>query len=109
MQSTGQTSTHAVSFVPTHGSQIIYAIAPITIIRSHAMPSVPGRAALVPSLRGRIFMASALLAVLTCGVALFVVNRRVTNEGERSLQREIQVSAAIIDQLRTTRTENYTI
>src|SRR5437016_2566683 len=32
MQSTGQTSTHAVSFVPTHGSQIIYAITPITII-----------------------------------------------------------------------------
>ena len=27
MQSTGQTSTHAVSLVPMHGSQIIYAIA----------------------------------------------------------------------------------
>src|SRR5258708_1905115 len=27
MQSTGQTSTHAVSFVPMHGSQMIYAIA----------------------------------------------------------------------------------
>src|SRR5258708_17988761 len=27
MQSTGQTSTHAVSFVPTQGSQMIYAIA----------------------------------------------------------------------------------
>src|SRR5215470_6180368 len=26
MQSTGQTSTHAVSFVPMHGSQMIYAI-----------------------------------------------------------------------------------
>src|SRR5919198_5532073 len=26
MQSTGQTSTHAVSFVPMHGSQITYAI-----------------------------------------------------------------------------------
>src|SRR5229473_7226337 len=25
MQSTGQTSTHAVSLVPTHGSQMIYA------------------------------------------------------------------------------------
>src|SRR5262245_32478057 len=25
MQSTGQTSTHAVSFVPTHGSQMMYA------------------------------------------------------------------------------------
>ncbi|HXD75663.1 MAG TPA: histidine kinase dimerization/phospho-acceptor domain-containing protein, partial [Vicinamibacterales bacterium] len=64
---------------------------------------------LLASLRGRIFLASALLAVLTCGVALFVVNRRVTNEGERSIQREILVSGAIIDQLRTTRTETYTI
>src|SRR5258707_7998056 len=27
MQSTGQTSTHAVSFVPMHGSQMIYGIA----------------------------------------------------------------------------------
>src|SRR5947199_10872196 len=31
MQSTGQTSTHAVSFVPTHGSQMIYAIALLMI------------------------------------------------------------------------------
>src|SRR5207302_11501112 len=64
---------------------------------------------MISSLRGRIFLASALLAVLTCGVALFVVNRRVTNEGERSLQREILVSGAIVDQLRTTRTETYAI
>src|SRR6185295_3009916 len=39
----------------------------------------------------------------------FVVNRRVTNEGERSLQREILVSGAIVDQLRTSRTETYTV
>ena len=64
---------------------------------------------LVSSLRGRIFLASALLAVLACSVALFFVNRRVTNEAERSLQREILVSGAIVDQLRTTRTETYTI
>src|SRR5258705_9232148 len=31
MQSTGQTSTHAVSFVPTQGSQMIYAIALLMI------------------------------------------------------------------------------
>ena len=47
------------------------------------------------------FLASALLAVLSCGVALFFVNRRVTNEGERSLHREILVSGNIVDQLRT--------
>ncbi|HUK35738.1 MAG TPA: ATP-binding protein [Vicinamibacterales bacterium] len=61
------------------------------------------------SLRGRIFLASALLAVLSCGVALFFVNRRVTSEAERSLQREILVSGAIVDQLRTSRTETYTV
>jgi signal transduction histidine kinase len=63
---------------------------------------------LVSSLRGRIFLASALLAVLACGVALLFVNRRVTDEAERSLQREILVSGAIVDQLRTTRTDTYT-
>src|SRR6266550_6309568 len=45
MQSTGQTSTHAVSFVLIHGSQIIYAIAPITII-GRTMRPVRRRAAL---------------------------------------------------------------
>jgi signal transduction histidine kinase len=65
--------------------------------------------ALFSSLRGRIFLASALLAVLSCGVALFVVNRQVTNESERTLQREILATGAIVDQLRTTRTETYTI
>ena len=47
MQSTGQTSTHAVSFVPTQGSQIIYAIAPITIIARKHMTSVLPTAALI--------------------------------------------------------------
>jgi len=64
---------------------------------------------LFSSLRGRIFLASALLAVLSCGVALFFVNRRVTDQAERSLRREILVSGAIVDQLRATRTETYTI
>jgi signal transduction histidine kinase len=66
------------------------------------------RSSLLSSLQGRIFLGSALLAVLTCGVALFVVNRRVSNEGERSLRREILATGAIIDQLRTTRNETYT-
>ena len=65
-------------------------------------------APLISSLRGRIFLASALLAVLSCGVALFVVNRRVTAEAEGALQREILVSGKIVDQLRTTRTDTYT-
>jgi signal transduction histidine kinase len=67
------------------------------------------RSSVLSSLRGRIFLASALLAVLTCGVALFVVNRRVTDEAERSLRREILATGATVDQLRTSRTETYTI
>jgi signal transduction histidine kinase len=63
---------------------------------------------LLSSLRGRIFLASALLAVLSCGIALFFVNRRVTSEAEGSLRREIGVSGAILDELRTTRTQTYT-
>ena len=38
---------------------------------------------LVSSLRGRIFLASALLAVLSIGAAIYVVNQRVTREAER--------------------------
>jgi hypothetical protein len=59
---------------------------------------------IVASLRSRIFFASALLAVLSCGIALYVVNKRVTREAERSLQRDILNTGAIVDQLRTTRT-----
>jgi signal transduction histidine kinase len=63
----------------------------------------------VASLRSRIFFASALLAVLSCGIALYVVNKRVTREAERALQRDILNTGAIVDQLRTTRTETYTV
>ena len=35
------------------------------------------------SLRSRIFLASALLAVLSIGVAIYLVNVRVTREAER--------------------------
>jgi len=43
MQSTGQTSTHAVSFVPMHGSQMIYAIL-LIITGIFAAPQPPGAA-----------------------------------------------------------------
>jgi signal transduction histidine kinase len=64
---------------------------------------------IVASLRSRIFFASALLAVLSCSIALYVVNKRVTREAERALQRDILTTGAIVDQLRTTRTETYTV
>jgi signal transduction histidine kinase len=59
------------------------------------------------SLRSRIFLASALLAVLCIGVAIYLVNVRVTEEAERTLQREIVAAAALVDNLRTTRTETF--
>ncbi len=64
---------------------------------------------LLSSLRGRIFLASALLAVLSIGVALYVVNVRVTGEAESALQREILATGALVDQLRATRTETFTV
>jgi signal transduction histidine kinase len=62
---------------------------------------------LLSSLRSRIFLASALLAVLCIGVAIYLVNVRVTEEAERTLQREIIAAAALVDNLRTTRTETF--
>src|SRR5207253_4566022 len=48
-----------------------------------------GAMTVLSSLRGRIFLTSALLAVLSIGVALSVVNVRVTREAESQLQREV--------------------
>jgi signal transduction histidine kinase len=59
------------------------------------------------SLRSRIFLASALLAVLCIAVAIYLVNGRVTEEAERTLQREIVAAAALVENLRTTRTETF--
>src|SRR3954469_17314991 len=63
---------------------------------------------LLSSLRSRIFLASALLAVLSIAVAIYVVNVRVTNAAERTLQREIVSTAVLVDQLRSMRTEMFT-
>src|SRR5215208_6379157 len=62
---------------------------------------------LLSSLRSRIFLASALLAVLCIGVAIYLVNVRVTGEAERTLEREMVATAALVDNLRTTRTETF--
>ena len=63
---------------------------------------------LFSSLRSRIFLASAVLAVLSIGVALYVVNGRVTREAERALQREVAATGTLVDQLRATRTQTFT-
>src|SRR3954470_8572002 len=62
---------------------------------------------LLSSLRSRIFLASALLAVIWIGAAIYLVNDRVTAEAERTLQREIVAAAALVDNFRTTRTETF--
>jgi signal transduction histidine kinase len=64
---------------------------------------------LVSSLRGRIFLASALLAVLSIGAAIYVVNERVTRQAESALQRELRATVALVDQLRKTRIDTYTV
>jgi two-component system nitrogen regulation sensor histidine kinase NtrY len=64
---------------------------------------------LVSSLRGRIFLASALLAVLSIGAAIYVVNERVTRQAESALQRELRATVALVDQLRKTRIDTYTL
>lgn len=61
------------------------------------------------SLRSRIFVASAILAVLAIGVAIYVVNILVTRQAEIQLQREARETAAIVEQLRTTRVDTFRI
>jgi len=60
------------------------------------------------SLRSRIFLTSALLAVLSIAVAIYLVNQRVTRETEAALQRDIRATGTLVDQLRTTRGETFT-
>ena len=61
------------------------------------------------SLRSRIFMASALLAVLSIGAAIYVVSVRATREAENALQREILATRALVEQLHQTRAETFTM
>ena len=61
------------------------------------------------SLRSRIFLSSAALAIVCIGVALYLVNVQVTREAERTLEREIVATGAQIDQLRAERTRTVTL
>ena len=64
---------------------------------------------ILSSLRSRIFLASALLAVLCIAVAISLVNVTVTKEAERTLEREILATGAQVDQLRAERTQTFTL
>jgi C4-dicarboxylate-specific signal transduction histidine kinase len=64
---------------------------------------------ILSSLRSRIFLTSALLAVLSIGAAIYLVSVRVTRELEESLQHEIRSTGALVEQLRTTRSQTFMI
>lgn len=59
------------------------------------------------SLQSRMFLASALLTVVSIGVAIYLVGIRVNREVENALQRDIVAAGALVDQLRTTRAETF--
>lgn len=63
---------------------------------------------LFSSLRSRIFLAIALLAVLSIGAAIYLVSVRVTRELEASLLRQIRSTGSLVEQLRTTRAQTFT-
>jgi signal transduction histidine kinase len=63
---------------------------------------------LLSSLRSRIFLAIALLTVLSIGAAIYLVSVRVTRELEASLIRRIRSTGSLVDQLRTTRAQTFT-
>lgn len=64
---------------------------------------------LLRSLQSRIFLASALLTVASIGLAIYLVSARVNREVENALQANIVETGALVDQLRTTRTETFTM
>jgi signal transduction histidine kinase len=64
---------------------------------------------LLSSLRSRIFLTTILLAFVSIGIAVWVVSVNVTREAENALQREIVRTGDLVEQLRTTRAETYTI
>lgn len=52
------------------------------------------------SLTNRIFFAASILAVLSIGVAIFIVNRAVSTQADAELQRGIAEAATLVEQYR---------
>jgi len=59
------------------------------------------------SLTNRIFLASALLAVLSIGMAVYVVNVRLTSEVEGELQRGLREAGHLVEQHRLALSEQF--
>ena len=55
---------------------------------------------LLSSLTNRIFLASALLAIVTIGLAMYLVSARVTREAEAELERGLMQSGALVEEHR---------
>jgi signal transduction histidine kinase len=64
---------------------------------------------LLSSLRSRMFLASAVLAVVCIVIAIFIVNEQVTREAERTIEREIVTTSAQVEQLRNERAQTATV
>jgi signal transduction histidine kinase len=57
--------------------------------------------AVLSSLSNRIFLASALLAVLSIAAAVFVVNRTVTRSAEADLERSLEEAGRLVEQFQS--------
>ena len=58
------------------------------------------------SITNRIFLASALLAMLSIGAAVYLISARMTSETEAELQRDLTEAATLVDEQRRTQFEN---
>jgi signal transduction histidine kinase len=63
---------------------------------------------LLSSLTNRIFLACALLAVLSLGFVSYFVNARATREAEAELQRGLHEASRLVEQHRSLLTDTYT-
>lgn len=61
------------------------------------------------SLQGRIFVSSALLAVLSIAATVGVVRARLRSDAERTLRREMTAAVALVDQLRVRNAQTFTL
>src|SRR4030095_12561156 len=61
---------------------------------------------LLGSITNRIFLASALLAIISIGAAVSFISSRMTSETEAELQGDITEAATLVDDQRVTQFEN---
>jgi signal transduction histidine kinase len=58
------------------------------------------------SITNRIFLASALLAMLSIGAAVYLISARMTSETEAELQRDLTEAGTLVDEQRRTQFDN---